>query len=427
MIVVATLMGLVAALAAGLSLGASTVALVARNHAVATATRAAADAGAEHALAVTLAALPRWRAEGVRSPAEGLPDLLARGRLWQAAGAAGFPSASRPFGDATYSADVVDDDAPVRGLAPADIAAIGENGSAARDANDRVVIRAVAAGPQGASATVEAVLGLVPLPALLLRGATHLGAVALAGREGRLHVTGDLEIVGPVEATGAVEATGRLDAAARPETPARASGRARSLPLPDVRPEHFHAAADVVLRADGLVGDAAGVVVCQPGGATCPAESAAWGFAAGLWTLASVPPVAATVFVEGDALLAPAGPAAEAVRLSVVATGSVVVRGPFAMRPAAGGVLLVAGRDIRIEGPLVAEAEEGLVAAGDQVAIVAPARLRGCVVAAGRGHDSPLVEVNTVSTGATVASDGGLAAVGFATWRVLGWRLDQAW
>lgn len=427
MIVVATLMGLVAALAAGLSLGASTVALVARNQAVAVQTRAAADAGAEHALAVLVEVLPRWRAEGLPSPAEALPDLLARGHLWQAAAAAGFPAVPRPFGGATYSADVVDDDAPMRALGPADVTAIGEDGHAAHDANGRVVIRAVAGGPQGASATVEAVLGLVPLPALLLHGRTRLGGVTLTGREGHLHVAGDLEIDGPVVAAGEVEATGRLDAAARPDTPARVSGRARGLPQPDVRPEDFRAAADVLLRADGMIGDATGRVVCQPGDAGCPASGAAWRVVSGVWTLATVPSAPATVFVEGDARLEPSGPLADPVRLSLLAAGSVVVRGDFAMRPAGRGVLIVGGGDVRIEGALEAEAEESLIAAGGRVAIVAPARLRGSVLAAGRDHSTPSVDVNVVSSGVTIASDGGLAAAGFATWRVLGWRRDQAW
>lgn len=411
LIVVATLMALVAALAAGLSLGASTVVLVAGNHAATVQTRAAADAGAEHALAAVLAVLPRWQSEGLASPALALPDLLEQGRLWRAAQAEGFPSGWQPFGGAAYTVAVVDDDAPERALGPADVAAIGEDGHPAHDANGRVVIRAVAGRAQGASATVEAVLGLVPLPAALLAGRTRIGAAALAGIDGSIHVAGDLEIDGPLVAAGPVEATGRLDAAVRPVTAARVSGWVRRVPFPEVRPEDLRARADLVLRADG--------------GGT--ASSATWAFAAGTWTLTSAPSGPATVFVEGDAVLDVTGPPVEPVRLSLVATGSVLVRGAFSIRPAAGGLLIVAGRDVRIEGALDADGEEGLIAAGEQVAIVGPAHIRGNVLAAGRGHGASLAQINTIANGAVITAGGGLAAAGFPIWRVLGWHRDQAW
>jgi len=427
MLIVATLMGLVAALAAGLSLGASTVALVAGNYAAAADARAAADAGAEHGLAAILAALPRWREMALASPDAALPDLLQGGRLWQAGEAAGFPRGAQPFGAGSYSVEVVDDDAPVRALGPADVAAIGEDGNAAHDANGRLVIRSVAAGARGASATVEAVIGLVPLPAVLLRGPARIGAATLTGRAGDIHVSGDLDVAGALAASGTVEATGRLAAAVRPATSARVGGRARALPLPEIRPADFRAVADFVLRADGAIGDAAGVVICQPGGSACPSASVAWAFAAGQWTLVGVPAAAATVFVEGDALLAPLGAGPDPASVSLCVTGSVHARGPMAMRPAARGLLIVAGTDVRIEGPLTADAEEGLIAAGEQIAVVGPARLRGSLVASGRGHASALVRVNEVAAGATIAADGALLLAGLGTWKVLGWRRDQAW
>jgi hypothetical protein len=168
------------------------------------------------------------------------------------------------------------------------------------------------------------------------------------------------------------------------------------------------------------------VAICLPGGA-CPVSSTPWTFVAGTWTLTAPPSVPATVFVEGDAVLDPGSAAPDPVRLSLVASGSVLVRGAFAMRPAGRGVLIVAGGDVRIDGALDADAEDGLIAAGEQVAVLGPARIRGSVLAAGRGHGSPLVAANAIANGAVVTSDGALAAAGFSTWRVTGWRRVQAW
>ncbi len=437
-IVVAALMGLVAALAAGLALGASTVATVTRNHRDALLVRAAADAGAEQAVAVVLPGLRQWRAEGLAVPTDALTDVLTRGRMWRALVAGGLPVGPGPASGAagvTTVVDILDDDAPGRGLDAADIVRIGEDGQTAHDANGRLVVRAIAHAPQGAAATVEATVGMAPLPAALLRGRTRVDALTLTGREGHLMVMGDLDLGAPVAASGAVTATGHLQAALRPSTPSRVAGHARALLPPELRPEDFRGSADILLRADGLAGPSGSLAIggasdagfCRPPDAACPAGAVAWRFDAGTWRLIAVPGVPATVFVEGDATLAPESGLLTPIRLSVLATGSVLVRGVLALLPARDGLLLVAGDDVRIEGTLVADAAEGLVAAGEQVAILGPTRLRGAVVSAGRAHASRLVTENVLSGGAVIASDGGLAALGFVTWQVLAWRRNQAW
>lgn len=426
MVVVTAILGLVAALAAGLSMGASTVVLLTRNQASAVHARATADAGMAHALAVVLAVLPRWRHEGLASPAAAVADLVSHGRLWDAAVSAGFPHAETPSHQGSYLAAIGDDDAPSRGLVAVDIAAVGEDGAPAHDANGRLVVRAEARVAP-AAAVVEATVGVVPLPAVLLRGATRVGEASLGGHEGRLHVIGDLEVSGPLSATGPIEATGHLAASARPATSARVSGGVRGLPIPDFALAGRPAWAGLVLLASGVVGNAAGEPLCRPGDAECPPASSGWQFIGGRWTLTAAPPAPSAVFVEGDAVLAPVADPAVPVVLSVAASGSVLAAGRFTLRPAVADVLIAAGGDVRIEGGLVADLAEALVVAGEQLAVRGPARLRGALLALGRGQASALVAVNELSGGVTVAAEGALASSGYATWRVQGWRRDQAW
>lgn len=113
--------------------------------------------------------------------------------------------------------------------------------------------------------------------------------------------------------------------------------------------------------------------------------------------------------------------------LSLLATGSITMRGEMHLRPTLPGVLLVAGGDVRIEGVLRADAEEGLIAAGEQVSITGTSRLAGVILAAGTGARSTVVARNELGGGLVVVSDGALAAQGIVTVRVLGWRRHQAW
>lgn len=433
LIVVSVLMGLVAVLAAGLALGASTVAAVSRNHEDAALVRAVADGAAEQAVAVALPGLQRWRADGFSAPSAALTDVIRRGRLWRALMAAGLPAMSGddPGGSgATLSVEIVDDDATGRGLAPADVVRIGEDGQAGHDVNGLAVVRAVAQTRHGATATVEAMFGAVPPPAATLRGRTRVSGLTLGGRGGHLAVLGDLDVGPAVDVSGSVTATGTIRAPMRPTAPEGVRGHARAALPPDVRPEDFQASADFVLRRDGtasLPAVAGSEPLCRPPEVACPLAARVWRFDAGEWWLTAPPPAPATVFVDGDARITLETGLLTPVRLSVIAAGSLDVGGIMAMHAVLPGVLFVAGGDLRVEGTLVADGTEALVAAGEQVWLRGPIRLRGALVAAGRSQMSGLVTENELSGGVAIIADGGLAQRGWVTWKVLGWRREQAW
>lgn len=446
-VVVAILLGLVAMLAAGLSLSASSVSRVARNHVASARARVAADRGLEQAVATAVPTLQAWREAGFASAADGLGDALAGGAMWQRLVAAGFPrtltlgtaegaggvdgAAGSGGADVTVTVDLLDDDAPARGLAAADIAAIGEDGRAGHDANGRIVLRATAKEPGGARATVEAVVGVTAWPALTLGGAATLDAVTVeqgvpSGDEGRVTVAGPLTITGPVVASGDVLTGGSLTGAAYVTAP-RVAARARVPAVSAVAPTAWRSRADVELRADGTAW--AEGRACQPPDVTCPEAARPWRWAGDAWTLVAVPAGAVTAFADGDVVLQP-DPAASGgaagggsgadIVLSLAATGSVRVPAGLRWRPARGGLLAVAGGDVDVVAGMAADAEPGWLAAGGALRVHGPARLRGAALGAGPGP-------HVVAAGVAITTDGGLAAAGVMTVRVLGFRRDQAW
>ncbi len=415
-------MGLVATLVAGLSLGASSVALVTGNRVAAAQARAAADRGLELALAAALPVLSAWRTEGFATVEDALNDALGGGRLRRAMDAGGFTGAPEPrplLDGAEVVAMLLDDDAPVRGLSAADVADIGEDADPAHDANRRLVIRAVGRHRSGAMATVEALVGAAPVPAVHLRGPARLGAVAVSGLAGDVAVLGDLEAGDGLDVAGTAAATGLVaGAGAR-----RVRAGARAVPLPEVEPAWYQPHADVVLHRDGSVG-------CRLPEARCPAVVLPWRATGGAWTLVEPPAAGALVFVDGDAVLAPSG---DPVQLSVVAAGQVRVASGFRMRPHREGLLLLAGGDIRVEAVLEADAEEGLVAAAGRIRIAGPSRLAGAVVALGRpqgqtpGAPGDGLAASELDGGVRVRSAGALAAQQVLVIRALGFRRYQAW
>ncbi|MEQ1895851.1 MAG: hypothetical protein ABL971_00530 [Vicinamibacterales bacterium] len=436
LVVVTVLLGLIAALSAGLGLSATTAMALAGNLASALDARAAADAGVQHGLATALPVFERWKAHGFPSPAEAFTDALSAGLLRRAMDGAGFPAVAMavPGGvGQSYTVALLDDDAPGRGLARADVPAIGEDGVATSDRNGRVVIRSTGTSLRGASATVEAIVGAAPLPAVLVRGGLTLGAVSVSGTEGHVHVRGEVVVTGDARVTGDLTTTGAPHASSSPAVVGGRFGHARAIPIPDIHPEQFRSLAAFVMAADGAVRTPAGDLLCQPPDVACPPAVAAWRWSSEGWRCPDLPGSATTFYVEGDVVLDPAAslPAGQValrqVTLSLLATGSITLRGEMHLRPAIPGVLLVAGGDVRIEGALRADAEEGLVAAGEQVAITQASRLAGVILAAGTGARSAVVTRNELGGGLVVVSNGALAAKGVVTVRVLGWRRHQAW
>ena len=169
---VLVLLMMMSALAAALGVSGHTETLVARNHQSSAQAEAAAEAGLNHALQVTIDNIRQWDTNGFADVDTAIAALLlgpdgASGTADTDAdngslGAFGIPIGARvdiPGGfNAQYEARMMDEDDPARGVIPA-VALIAEDGNPLVDANNRLVIRAVGYGQDNTSVVLEALIG----------------------------------------------------------------------------------------------------------------------------------------------------------------------------------------------------------------------------------------------------------------------------
>ena len=167
---------MMAAISVTMTLSGQTELLLARSDESAAQAYAAAEAGLNHAVDITLVHLGQWQSNGFTSLSDAVTALLegpdgstgtpatdADNGSLEDLGIPRFPATVPLAGDlgVSYEARVFDEDDPARGLTLSvdDAARIGEDGVATSDTNAAVVLRAIGRGSAGASVTLEATLG----------------------------------------------------------------------------------------------------------------------------------------------------------------------------------------------------------------------------------------------------------------------------
>jgi hypothetical protein len=182
-----------------------------------------------------------------------------------------IPAAGRPFGRGSYRVFVCDDHLTDVNLATG---LLDVNPDA--DVNRRVLLRAVATGPNGATAAVELVIGAQDLPAVIVNGPLIVaGHPQINGAGGSVHANGDLSLDGnpcahmyysSVETvsisgnsvgSGATCSSANLDT--RPDSP--------PLPIPEMDPDTYKAQATFWLEDNGTIynGQTGAVIPSLPG------------------------------------------------------------------------------------------------------------------------------------------------------------------
>ena len=261
------LMMLMSALTAALSVSSQTETLISRNQRSATQATAAAEASLNHAVELATTYIFEWQANGFDDVEEAI-DALLLGPDGDSGTAddgslgtrPGITAAEQiPIGtrltitggiDAEYEAFIMDDDA----TAPDE-----PDGDLVEDENHTLIVRATGYAENDTKVVLEALIGPLPLPAVLVNGDfTMSGSVSIEGSDGSVHANGDLLINGvAVTTTGTVTATGTYTG-----SPA-GSGGAPALPVPDIRASDYLAYADLILTDSGQITYPNGDLVCD--------------------------------------------------------------------------------------------------------------------------------------------------------------------
>ena len=420
------LLMLTSALAAALGASAQTETLISRNQRSEMQATAAAEAGLNHAVELATTYIFEWKANQLPDVETAIDNLLlgldGQGDTADDGSLGTRPGISAakqiPLGtrltitngiDAQYYAVVIDDQG-----------APGEDGDPFNDANGAVIVRATGYAENDTTVVLEALIGPLVLPAVLIDGDfTMSGNVAIQGSTGSVHANGDLLVNG--EATtvaGTVTASGLYTGSPT------GSGGAAELPVPEIRASDYLAYADLILTSSGEVEQPDGTPLCDASGDPNACEDGyGWTFAgADGWEISGEGATNTTFYVEGKAAIGGSGPS-QVLQITVIAEGSIDISGNPSVTPNTPDLLFITDGDLEISGtavtgnPLTAE---GQMLVHEQVQLSGNPSLAGQLIVENATGLDPLVTNNAIVSGnVTITYEGDL---GGDTFSVRGWR-----
>lgn len=286
-----------------------------------------------------------------------------------------LPAAGITVSSGTYSVRLVDD--------PSD-----GDADVLTDSNNRILARCTGVTPDGASVSIDVVIGITSLPGFFTNGNLSIsGNPSIVGECGSVHanailvVEGNPTVEGTVSAADTVDQSGNLqDPDGNPIEPLH---HQPPIEAPPLNPADFCTDADFLLRADGFYVD------LGTGVATDARSNPVMGWTVNLeppvmWNLAGNTMSDGTICAQGNVEISgnPGSPG-NPVQTSIIATGSVQISGnPYITPSHPDGVLIVAGGDVDIAGNPSGGNDnyEGLVYAGSQCQLSGNMSLNGNVV-----------------------------------------------
>jgi hypothetical protein len=306
-----------------------------------------------------------------------------------------IPAAGVAFGAGTYSVTIEDD--------PADT-----DGNAKEDMNNRLMLRCRGVTPDGASAELLAIIGVVPLPAMATEGRLNIGGnPTVKGQCGGVHANevvqatgGSITVDGPVTASDTVKATAcqirKLDGTCNVPL-----NNQPPIDIPILTMAGVCLAPTLRFSGTGVITNAAGVV--QPAGTGGWTWSSAAG---GKWSNSAAAPMDGTMCFDEDVEISGSpGDDGAPWRVSIYSTKAVKVTGSAVMTAFdPDGGLIIAEGDVSIAGtPGPGFNYGGMIYAGSQCELRGNAKINGQVLckdgADPAGSQNYVNTTNTDNTG----------------------------
>lgn len=361
---------LVTGLIAGLTVSGQTEIKIASNYEAQAKAQMAAEAGLNHAVAVTIAYLNNYQANGFATPKDAMTRLYRgpdnntgttatdadNGSLVNL-GIPTEPATTALTTDTTYRARVFDEDDPNRGLtlSAADRTRIGETtANAYSETNSKLVVRAIGNGPGNTTVMLEAILGVTVGAAILVNGNLDIsGNPDILGSAGGVHANGNLSISGNPTVSQNCTASGTYSASGNPTCGGTTGGGQPAVPVPSVQASAHLAEADYILNTNDTITNQAGTVLCS--GNACDAAYG-WKLSGGKWDSGGNNMANGTFYVRGSAKISGnAGSAATPKQVTIISEGTIEISGnPWFVpdtNPNAGNTLLfLADGDLVLNG-----------------------------------------------------------------------------
>lgn len=433
----------VSGLASAMVTSGRTEVIISTNQERAAQARAAAEAGLNHAISVTITYVQSWQALGFANSSAAMTSLLIgpdANPLTTADNGSLETRATLPNGipfppavivldgaiNTSYEARVMDEDDPMRGLSGADQVRVGETGNAALDSNGRIVVRSVGYAAGGTTATLEASVGPIILPAIVTNDdLTISGNPTIDGANGSVHSNGNLTISGSPNISENATASGSYSTSGSPDIGGQSGGGRPNLTIPPVNAADHRPLADFILQADGRMVTQAGVEICNASvdnNACRPIYGWRYSAAGPSWDMNDNAVVfTATYYAEGDvSISASPGSAATPLAITIIAEGDIEITGNPDLRPDQPELMFVTNQDLRIAGTLAQPiAFEGQMLVREQLSISGHPSLAGQILVQNVPSVSNVVLTNSISGNPTITYNG---IVGTNTFVVVGWR-----
>lgn len=337
-----------------------------------------AEAGMVHAITVLRDDLRRKEAKELFWGSDETPETEDDGLIigYGLTEAAQIPAIGKDIAEGNYKVTITDD--------PADT-----DGSPLTDSNFRFLINCTGETPDGAKATLSAVVGSAMFPGVVTEGnLTINGNPEMVGKCGGAHanavaiVSGNPVVSGPLSATQIVVLSGTVeDTSGNTVTPLQWQPPKE---IPDIKPADYCATAEYTLKPDGTVTQ-------KSTGATFNISSnPKFG-----WKMASGPPEVVfdhdantatdgTVCALGNVKVGGSpGSADSPLAMSIIATGSIQISGnPYFAHSSEDGIMFLAGGDVEVAGnPHAAELNyDGLIYSTSQCKINGNPTISGQIV-----------------------------------------------
>ena len=457
LVAVLLLLMIVSALCATMAISGNTETMIARNQVVGNEARAAAEAGAIHAVQMVITNLQNFQANGFATNSAAMTGLLdgpdnltgtpandadngSLEALGPCPGAACIPRATGvPPGVAlnaspqiSYEARIFDDDDNAGRGTNVQAGDIGENTQPYADANRSIVVRAVGYAGSSARAVVEATIAPLPMPAILTDGnLTVTGNATLTGppgtAAGSVHSNANLAVGGSAEIIGNAHASGTYSQTGNPIITGTRQGGQPPITVPTVRASDHLPKANFILNADGTM-----TTVSTGATAACNPCAGSWTFAGGTWTLGGATPTAAIYYVRGGVSIGSnTGSAFAPAELAVIAEGSIDIDGSPHIRPpltdpadpnSAVSPWMVTDGDLEITGSLHAAYRQSQILVREQLYIAGNADVLGQITVDDAASNFNLVTANRITGSATITNDGSSESFIFG---ITGWRFGS--
>jgi type II secretory pathway pseudopilin PulG len=214
-----------------------------------------------------------------------------------------------------------------------------------------------------------------PTSAVVVGGSLNIsGNASITGTNGSVQANGPVTLTGSAKVAGDVTSTGAI-AAPSGSIGGSTNPYSAKTNIPAINPADYSYLARYILRSNGSVYDTIS-------GTTNAPPFNGWSWSGTMWKFTGNSEIDGSYFAETDVDISGSpGSASDPWQLTLLATGYIDVSGTPSVEPATGGIVFMAGKDLKMRGGAGNLYDVGLYAAHEQVSLKGTPTIKGVLLA----------------------------------------------